>query len=524
MKYEIYFLLQMTFLYTIYSHFDAHTAISFADTFAENRFPSTTFALSDKAFIFFTVSPISLPPDVAKGTTVLPLKSYANIIKGNALTINWEEVVSKEKIDYIMGNPPFIGAKIMEEQQKKDAINVFGKIKLANSLDYVCAWYFKACEMLYNTKIRCAFVSTNSICQGEQATAMWKPLVSKYNIEIDFAYKTFVWNNETKNQAKVHCVIVGFSHMGVKNKIIFDNGKSIFINEINQYLLNAPIIFVEKHNEPICNIPKISFGNMPVDGGNFIFTNEEKEKFVKKEPMSEKYFKKYIGAVEFLNQNYRWCLWLKDILPSELRKMPSVMNKVQAVREFRLQSSAKPTRDKADTPTKFFFISQPDTDYLVVPKTSSGKRKYIPMGFVDKNTIASDLLSIIPNANLYIFGILSSNVHNSWVRLVSGRLKSDYRYTGSIVYNTFPFCNPTEEQKKKIEKTAKSILNARQLYPDSSLADLYNDILMPSELRKAHQENDRAVMEAYGFPVKNTFTESMCVAELMKMYEKIKNS
>ena len=452
----------------------------------------------------------------------LPLKSYTNIVEGNALKTDWDNVVNKSELNYIMGNPPFVGAKMMSKVQKDDATEIFGKIKLANSLDYVCAWYFKAAEYIKNTNIMCAFVSTNSICQGEQASAMWKPLIEKYKIQINYAYKTFIWNSETKEKAKVHCIIVGFSTINnTTNKKIFDGDRYINVSNINSYLIDSPNIFIEKRSKPICDVPKMSFGNMPVDDGNFIFSIEEYNDFISKYPDTKKLFKKYIGAVEFLNRTNRYCLWLDNVEPTEFRKNKEIMQRIENVKKFRLSSSTKPTRDKAETPTKFFFVSHPNKKYIVVPKTSSGKRKYIPIGFEDENTIASDLVNIVPTSDLYIMGVLASNVHNAWMRTVAGRLKSDYRYTNSIVYNTFPWPSPTEEQRKKIERTAQRILEVREQFKNSSLADLYDDLTMPPELRKAHQANDIAVMEAYGFKAKTSFTESMCVAELMKMYQKM---
>lgn len=452
----------------------------------------------------------------------LPLKSYTNIVEGNALKTDWDNVVNKSELNYIMGNPPFVGAKMMSKVQKDDATEIFGKIKLANSLDYVCAWYFKAAEYIKNTNIMCAFVSTNSICQGEQASAMWKPLIEKYKIQINYAYKTFIWNSETKEKAKVHCIIVGFSTINnTTNKKIFDGDRYINVSNINSYLIDSPNIFIEKRSKPVCDVPKMSFGNMPVDDGNFIFSIEEYNDFISKYPDTKKLFKKYIGAVEFLNRTNRYCLWLDNVEPTEFRKNKEIMQRIENVKKFRLSSSTKPTRDKAETPTKFFFVSHPNKKYIVVPKTSSGKRKYIPIGFEDENTIASDLVNIVPTSDLYIMGVLASNVHNAWMRTVAGRLKSDYRYTNSIVYNTFPWPSPTEEQRKKIERTAQRILEVREQFKNSSLADLYDDLTMPPELRKAHQANDIAVMEAYGFKAKTSFTESMCVAELMKMYQKM---
>ena len=453
----------------------------------------------------------------------LPLKSYTNIVERNALKTEWNEVVDKNELDYIMGNPPFVGAKMMSKEQKDDATEIFGKIKLANSLDYVCAWYFKAAEYIKNTNIMCAFVSTNSICQGEQASAMWKPLLEKYRIQINYAYKTFIWNSETKEKAKVHCIIIGFSNINnTINKRIFDGDRYINVSNINSYLIDSPNIFIEKRSKPICNVPKMSFGNMPVDDGNFIFSIEEYKAFILKYPETQKLFKKYIGAVEFLNRTNRYCLWLDNVEPTEFRNNKEIMQRIENVKQFRLSSSTKPTRDKAETPTRFFFVSHPNQKYIVVPKTSSGKRKYIPIGFEDENTIASDLVNIVPTSDLYIMGVLASNVHNAWMRIVAGRLKSDYRYTNSIVYNTFPWPSPTVEQREKIEATVQKILEIREQFKNSSLADLYDDLTMPPELRKAHQLNDIAVMEAYGFNWRK-MTESDCVAELMKMYQELVN-
>ena len=453
----------------------------------------------------------------------LPLKTNAYIVEGNALRLDWESVVPKHKLNYIMGNPPFVGGMYMSETQKKEIRELFNGVAGAGEFDYVTGWYKKAVEYTRETPIKCAFVSTNSICQGSQVITFWKHLIEEYNVYIDFAYTTFVWNSEAKSQAKVHCVIVGFSGTGA-----FGNAKKLFTSEnsyklceqISPYLTDTPVIFVESRGTPICNVPKMRFGSMPRDGGGFVLSPEEKCELIKTEPLSAKWIRPYIGAVEFLNKKERYCLWLVNADPGEIQRCPTVKKRVDFVRETRAASKAAGTRKFAETPTLFCQIAQPDSDYIVVPKTSSGKRRYIPLGFMDKNTIASDLVFLIPDAGLYEFGVLMSNVHNSWMRLVAGRLKSDYRYAKDIVYNTFPWCNPTPEQKSKIEDTAKRILQARELYPNSTLANLYDDVLMPPELRKAHQENDRAVMQAYGFSVKD-MTESKCVAELMKMYQKL---
>ncbi len=449
----------------------------------------------------------------------LPLKSYASIVEGNALRMDWNDVVPKSKVNYIMGNPPFVGASMMTAEQKAEAVNIFGKIKLSNSIDYVGAWYHKAAKFIYDTTAHVALVSTNSITQGEQVAPLWDKLFNEYHIHIDFAYQTFKWNSEANDKAAVHCVIIGFSQVpSQKPCMIYSSDRPIFVDNINPYLLNAPNILVSSRSTPVCDVPKMVLGNKPADGGNLILSEEEKRDILTREPNLEKFIRPYIGAVEYINNKIRYCFWLVDATPTEIKNSVELKRRLDAVRQMRINSSAIPTREKANTPGQFFFISQPKTEYLLIPSTSSVNRRYIPIGFVSPNVIASNSTTVVPDANTYMFGILTSNVHMAWMRTVGGRLKSDYRYSGGIVYNTFPWPTPTAEQKAKIEQTAKSILDARAIYPNSSLADLYDEIAMPSELRKAHQNNDRAVMQAYGFDVK-TMTESTCVAELMKMYQ-----
>lgn len=452
----------------------------------------------------------------------LPLKTNAYIVEGNALRVDWESVVSKSKLNYIMGNPPFIGASMMDKEQKNDAVSIFGKKKLSNSIDYVGAWYYKAAFLIANTPCRVAFVSTNSITQGEQVAPLWKELFDKYHIHIDFAYRTFRWDSEANLKAHVHCVIIGFSSFpNTSNRRIYSGERFQNAENINAYLIDAPNIFVSSRSKPICNVPAMFLGNKPSDGGNLIITDEERFDILKREPELAKYIHPYLGAAEFINKKIRYCFWLKDVSPAEIRKSPELMKRVSAVREMRLASSAAPTREKAITPHLFFFISQPTANYLLVPSTSSENRRYIPIGFLTPDIIASNAATIVPNASLYHFGILTSNVHMAWMRTVCGRLKSDYRYSNAIVYNNFPWPTPTEQQTQKIKETAQAVLDARALYPDSSLADLYDELTMPLELRKAHQANDRAVMDAYGF-TKGTAartSESACVAELMKLYQ-----
>ena len=451
----------------------------------------------------------------------LPLKTYTNIVEANALRIDWNDIVSKEKLNYIMGNPPFVGARLMNESQKQDMENTFGKIKGLGNLDYVTAWYKKAFAYIQHTKIRVAFVSTNSISQGEQVPLLWKNILG-ININLDFAWRTFKWNSEAKDKAAVHCVIIGFSNINKSKKIIYSNNTKNIVSNINGYLIDAPNIFIESVKQPICNVPSMDFGSMPNDGGYLSdYSDEDVNEIISKYPESKNLFKKFIGATEFLHNKTRWCLWLKDVSPDIIKRIPPIYEAVRKVRELRMSSNREATRKLADIPTLFGEIRQPNTNYLVVPRHSSENRRYIPIGYVDSNIICGDANLIIPSASLYDFGIMMSNVHNSWMRAIAGRIKSDYRYSASIVYNNFPWPIPNNIQKNKIEKTAQEILKARKIYPNSSLADLYNENLMPKELRKAHQENDKAVMEAYGFPVKSSFTESMCVAELMKMYKKI---
>lgn len=453
----------------------------------------------------------------------LPLKSYVNIFEGNALRVDWESVVPKGRLNYIMGNPPFVGGMYMQATQKEEIRSIFNGVKGAGEFDYVTGWYKKAADFTFDTNIHCAFVSTNSICQGSQVITFWKYLMEKYFIHIDFAYTTFVWNSEAQSQAKVHCVIVGFSGKNAvqKPKMLFSDSEAYkCCNQISPYLTDTPVTFIESRSTPLCAVPKMRFGSMPRDGGGFVLSVEERDELIQKEPLSAKWIKPYIGADEFLNNKKRFCLWLVDAEPGEISKCPTVRKRVEFVRQTRAASKAEGTRKFAETPTLFCQIAQPDSDYIIVPKTSSGRRRYIPLGFMDKDTIASDLVFLIPNAGLYEFGVLMSNVHNAWMRLVAGRLKSDYRYSKDIVYNTFVWCTPTAEQKEKIEQTAQGILDARKQYPNSTLANLYDDTLMPEKLRRAHQQNDKAVMQAYGFSIRDT-TESTCVAALMKMYQQL---
>lgn len=453
----------------------------------------------------------------------LPLETYENIVEANALRIDWNDVVHNTKCNYIMGNPPFVGSKYSSISQKQDMDFVFknnNKIKY-RTLDYVSCWYYIASKYIVNTKIRCALVSTNSITQGEQVEILWKPILN-FKIKIDFAHKTFRWDSEASLKAHVHCVIIGFSDKSVLvDKYLYDSGKIIKTDNINPYLIAAPDIFVESRNKPIDNRKKMIAPNKPCDYNNLKLEPDEYVEFITKCPNSKKWIKKMVGAQEFINNKERYCLWLVGCAPNELRNMQIVMDRVNKCREDRIKANTPESLKLADTPMLFREQINPDK-YLLIPCVSSERRRYIPIGFLDKETIPVMGTLIIPDATIYDFGILTSNVHMSWMRAVAGRLKSDYRYSKDIVYNNFPWPNSTKEQKDKIEKTAQAILDARAKYPNSSLSDLYDELTMHVELRKAHQQNDIAVMEAYGFDWKH-MTESDCVAKLMQMHQELVN-
>lgn len=480
----------------------------------------------------------------------LPLKSYANIVEGNALRMDWESVVPKEKLDYIMGNPPFVGYSLQSKEQKADILSVYvdekGKpYKTAGKIDYVAGWYFKAAELISNQKIKCAFVSTNSITQGEQVAGIWKPLMDRFRIHIDFAHRTFRWDSESTQKAHVHCVIIGFSCHTDSENLRFSNGKIIYNSDgtfikaknISPYLIDSDNVFIESRNKPLCNVPYFCAGNRPADGGFLLIEGYDYDNFIKEEPKAKMYIKRYMMGEEFLYNKPRYCLWLVNANPADLRKMPKVMERISLCQKSRLSSSDSGRRKLAETPHLFRETDVPE-QYLALPFVSSEKRKYIPMDFYTNEVIPGDGgLNLIGNASLYHFGILTSTVHMSWMRAVCGRLEMRYRYSAKVVYNNFPWVLPktetsldvsnpcgniftcTKEQATKIEQTAQAILYARAKYPDCSLADLYDELTMPPELRKAHQANDRAVMEAYGFT--KDITEDEIVAELFKMYEKL---
>lgn len=454
----------------------------------------------------------------------LPLKKSANIVHADALEIDWENVVSKNELSFIIGNPPFIGSKIMKQSQRDQIVKEFDNADGSGVLDYVTGWYIKAAKYIQNTKIKVAFVSTNSIVQGEQTSILWQPMLSKYKIKIHFAHRTFKWSNEAKGNAAVFCVIVGFANYDTTNKSIFEyedikgEAHELKAKNINPYLVDAKDILITKRTNPLCNVPKMSFGNMPLDGGNLILSDEEKNDFLQKEPKAVKYILPLISAYEFLNGKKRWCLWLVDAEPNELKQMPEVLKRAELVKKFRLDSVAPSTQKFAATPTLFRDRNRPET-FIVVPRVSSENRPYIPFGFFDKNSIVSDTCMSIPNGNQYHFGVLMSKMHMAWVKYICGRLKSDFRYSKDIVYNNFPWPdNLTDKQIFAIETATQKVLDVRLQFPNSSLADLYDPLTMPSALVKAHNELDKAVDLAYR---PQAFTsEANRMVFLFELYEK----
>lgn len=451
----------------------------------------------------------------------LPLKSFAHIKEDNALTFDWKTFVEPIEIDYIMGNPPFLGARMMDAKQKKEIHEVFGKLKGIGNLDYVSAWYKKACDYITGSSIHCAFVSTNSIVQGEQVALLWEPLFKERNIHINFAYLPFVWDSEAAMKAHVHCVIIGFSQIKSREKFIYSTNNVVKkVNTINAYLVEGPNIFISSRRTPLCNVPKMYFGSMPNDGGYLILSPEEKETLLKSDPRAGKYVRQFLGAKEYINGIERYCLWIDAEHANDAIRIPAIRERVENVRANRAESKRKSTNELANIPYAFGEIRQPGTSYLLVPRVSSENRKYIPVGYVNVETIASDAVLIIPETEKYHFAVLSSNVHNAWMRAVAGRLEMRYRYSASIVYNNFPWPELSLVQKETLNKTADKILEARAMYPEWTFADLYNELIMPPQLRKAHQDNDRAVMQAYGLrPGKDL--ESDAVALLMDRYEKL---
>ncbi|MBO4311533.1 MAG: class I SAM-dependent DNA methyltransferase [Desulfovibrionaceae bacterium] len=447
----------------------------------------------------------------------LPLKTSAHIAEGNALRMDWNEVVPAERLNYIMGNPPFRGARWMSAEQKAEVLDVFPDVKNAGNLDYVSCWYGKAAALMRTAPhVHAAFVSTNSITQGDQASILWNYLFS-LGTNISFAHRTFKWNSEAQGKAAVHCVIIGFGMKEGSAKTLYEEGRRLSARHINGYLLDAPGMCVETRQKPLCAVPEISMGNQPIDGGNYLFSREEKEAFLKKEPGAAPYFRRWLGADEFINGRERWCLWLGDIEPSALRRLPECLKRVEAVRQFRLASKRKSTLKLADTPRRFQTENMPDTEYIVIPEVSSERREYIPIGFLTPDILCSNKLRLMPDGTKYHFGVLISLVHMAWMRVVCGRLKSDYDYSIKIVYNNFPWPEEAEAHRAAIKKTAQGILDARALYSESSLADLYDTAAMPQELRRAHRANDKAVLAAYGLAP--DMAEADIVAALMARYQ-----
>lgn len=459
----------------------------------------------------------------------LPLKTNAYIAESNALRIDWNDVVPKQKLNYIMGNPPFmansgrVSAKeasvkaMMTVNQKEEKQELFGKA--GGVLDYVACWYKKASIYMKNTNIKAAFVSTNSICQGEQVSPLWEPLFQD-GIHINFAHRTFKWTSEASKAATVFIIIVGFSYVKTNVNYLYDNGKLKIVKHINAYLVDATDVFIKGRKKTLCKVASMHRGSQPTDNGNLIFTKEEYIAFIEQYPDAKYLFRKYMMGKDFIDRKPRYCLWLVGISPSELKKYPPILKRISAVRECRSKSSKEATRKKAETPTLFDENQQPSTNYVALPEVSSGGRRYVPIDFMTPEIVVGNKIRIIEDAGLYEFGILTSNVHMSWMRATCGYYGPSYQYSIDIVYNNFPWPTPTGEQRNKIEQTAQAILDARALYPECTLADLYDELTMPPELRKAHQQNDKAVMQAYGFWGKLN-SESECVAELMKLYQQL---
>lgn len=457
----------------------------------------------------------------------LPLKSYTNIIEGNALQINWEDVAPKCNLSYVMGNPPFVGKKEQTPEQKKDLLNLYGKgISGVGNMDYVTGWYIKAAEYMQGTKIHTAFVSTNSITQGEQPSVLWTKL-QQYGTNIIFAYRTFIWASEATMKAHVHCVIIGFcNERFVEEKHIFTDTRYVLAENINPYLVDAPTVLIRSRSKPLADVPEMCYGSMPIDNNNLILDEESVQQLLKENPENEQFIREYVGGEELLKGKKRWCIWLDGVDPTLYMKSKFIMGRIEANRQYRLYGSTRPQTNKAaETPQLFGEIRQPQNGALVIPKVSSEDRRYIPISYVKPGVIINGSALMIPNASLYHFGILSSNVHNSWMRVVAGRMKSDYQYSAGMVYNTFPWPNASQQQIEAIKKAAKAILDAREQHTNINLANMYKEknFILFGDLKTAHDNLNRAVMKAYGFSVKE-MTESMCVAELMKMYQKLVDS
>ena len=456
--------------------------------------------------------------------TRLPLNKSAHIAHLDALEIDWEKLIPPDQLSYIIGNPPFIGSKIMKEHQRKQIVQAFDQSQGSGTLDYVTGWYIKSAKYIQNTKIKVAFVSTNSIVQGEQVSLLWKPLLEKYKINIHFAHRTFKWSNEGRGIAAVYCVIIGFANFNTPNKSIFEyenikaQAQEIKAKNINPYLVDAKDVFIEKKSKPICKVPSMFKGSQPTDGGNFLFTENEKDAFLEKEPKAAQYIKPLISAHEFINGHKRYCLWLVEANPNDLKKMPYVLKRIEAVKQMRLKSIKQATVKWADYPTLFTESRQPKDNYILIPSHSSENRSYIPMGFMTKDDILNNSCLSISNGNLFHFGVLMSKMHMAWVKYVCGRLKSDFRYSKDIVYNNYPWPQqPSAKQIKAIEAAAQGVLEARAQFPNSSLADLYDPLTMPPNLLKAHKKLDKSVDLAYR--AQPFSTEANRMEFLFELYE-----
>ncbi len=455
----------------------------------------------------------------------LPLKKAANIVNGNSLLLDWEKIVSNEQLSYILGNPPFVGKSYQNAEQKSALDKIFTGSKGTGVLDYVTAWYIKAAQFVQNTRIKVAFVSTNSISQGEQVGILWSLMFTKYNIKIHFAHRTFRWNNEARGNAAVHVVIIGFAHYDTLNKSIYEYEKITGepherkVKNINPYLIEGRDVWVDKTRNPICDVPMMNYGSMPNDGGNLLMDDSEKKMLLTNCPTAKKYIKKFVMGEELINNISRWCLWLENCTPEELRRMPEVKNRVEAVRKHRQSSTRITTNELAQYPASFGENRQPKSNYIAMPRVSSENRQYIPITILDKNIIAGDKVYTIEKGSLFHFGVLTSLMHMTWMRFTCGRLKSDYSYSNTIVYNNYPWPeNPSAKQIKTIEEAAERVLDARTQFPDSSLADLYDPLTMPPVLVKAHNELDKAVDLAYRpqpFP-----TDAKRMEFLFELYEK----
>ena len=453
----------------------------------------------------------------------LPLDSNDSIYEGNALRMNWSDIVKPYELDYIMGNPPFVGTKMMNESQKQDTKQILGSLKRYGVLDYVACWFKKASDYISNSTIHASFVATNSIIQGEQVPVLWKYIFSK-KIYINFAYKPFVWNNEAQNQAHVHCVIIGFSSVVNKDKILYNSSNQIsHCKNINGYLFDGNNVFITNRPAPLSNVPRMHNGCKLLDGGFYTLTSQERKEAISKDPYADKFIRPYLGAKNFIHGTARYCIWLKDANPKDIHQSPFILDRINKVAEFRSQQKSKDTQKYAKRPmlpTRLAYYSHDEhTDMLIVPATSSQRREYLPIGYVSEKNIVSYSLMLIPNASNFNFGILESKVHYIWLKNFCGRLKSDYRYSNTIIYNNFPWPTVGDKQEQNISETAQGILNTRKLYPDSSLADLYDPLTMPVELRKAHEANDKAVLKAYG--LKPSVSEDEIVQRLFEMYEEL---